>query len=242
MSIFNRVVLNKKCLSQLLVVVWKKIVQWGLASLLISIWALVYSCSGNKTAYESLLLEQKNSTPIFRVTDFLPEIEAGCDPYNPINTVGIRVWNYGAVPLYIKSIEAERIWFCRRSLRDEKDAVAIPIHCYYSLDKSLVIQTYQGKLSEAFVLDNNSIERLCDMAFINAAPVNGFYSFTQFTLVKIEYTTVYEKEFVEYFKDGARIDGAEYARIKALEPPQDRKMLVLSTLKPETFLEYLTGL
>ena len=242
MSIFNRAIFDKANLPQRMLAICDKVKQWGLASLVISILALVYSCRGNKAAFESLSLGQKNSTPIFRVTSFLPEIEAGCDPYNPINTVGIRVWNYGAVPLYIKSIEAERIWFCRRSLRDEKDAVAIPIHCYYSLGKSLVIQTYQGKLSEAFVLDNNSIERLCNMAFINAAPVNGFYSFTQFTLVKIEYTTVYEKEFVEYFKDGARIDGAEYARIKALEPPQDRKMLVLSTLKPETLLEYLAKL
>ena len=227
---------------QFVLEVFKRYMQMGRLSLFISLLAVVYSCKGNKTADESLSLAEKNSNPVFRVTSYLPELEVGCDPYGPVNTVGICVWNYGAVPLYIKSIEAERIWFCQRSNKDIKDAVAIPINCYYSLGKSLVIEAYQGKLAEGFALDNNSVESACHMAFINAAPVNGFYFLTQFTLVKIEYTTIYEKECTEYFKDGVRISSDEYASIKALAPQLGGKILFLSTRTKEAFLDYLLEL
>ena len=186
-------------------------------STLLSAIALLFSCRANKIAQDSLTFSKKQSCPIFVVESFLPEIEAGLDPYKPIDTIGVQIFNFGEAPQVIHSIEVSRIWLCEQEKKSGRSTVAFDILGFFAINKTIVVKNYLNEVASAFVLDNNAIEHNCYLEFMNDAPKEGLLNLQRITLVKIMYETKYGERCVDYFKEGKRIGEYEYIAITGNE-------------------------
>lgn len=170
-------------------------------SLLVSVGALCYSRLG-------VSISAQVEEPIFVQTSTLPAIEMGGDPYAPLDTVGVRFFNYGGVPRYIKSVSAYRVWSFSNAVNPEND-FAFFVADFYTCGSKLAVRGYRDVVAESFNVNNNKFEFEFHNEFYKRA-AKRFISFNSCTVCKVEYENKLRETGAAYFKNGKPIDPIEY--------------------------------
>lgn len=170
-------------------------------SLLVSVIALYYSRCG-------VSISAQVEEPIFVQTSTLPAIEMGGDPYAPLDTVGVRFFNYGGVPRYIKSVSAYRVWAFSNAVKPEND-FAFFVADFYTCGPKLAVRGYRDVVAESFNVNNNKFEFGFHNEFYKLA-AKRFVGFDSCTVCKVEYENKLRETGVAYFKNGKPIDPIEY--------------------------------
>lgn len=201
-------------------------------SLLVSVVALHYSRCGVSI---SVQVEE----PIFVQTSTSPAIEMGGDPYAPLDTVGVRIFNYGGVPRYIKSVSVYRIWSFSNTVKSENN-FAFFVSDFYSCGSKLTVCGYKGVVAEAFNVNNNKFEFEFHNEFYKLAAMRSI-SFKSCTVCKVEYENKLREKGVVYFKDGKPIDSLEYERCFKNLPNDFRYGVPMCEIKVSDVVERLDG-
>lgn len=201
-------------------------------SFVISLVALFYSV-------RSVNISELVEDPIFVQTSTLPAIEMGGDPYAPLDTVGVRIFNYGGVPRYIKSVSVYRIWSFSNTVKSESN-FAFFVSDFYSCGSKLTVRGYKGVVAEAFNVNNNKFEFEFHNEFYKLAAMRSI-SFKSCTVCKVEYENKLREEGVVYFKDGKPIDSLEYERCFKNLPNDFRYGVPMCEIKASDVVARLDG-